>query len=217
MQPGAPLALNTAAFQPCDRTPDSSLPVNVRTLFGEDRATLPLTEAAREAERCANCGCVAVNASDVAPALLMLDATIVTTRRRIPAAAFSAATLKKTTTLAADELIEEIFIPAPLPGVRQGYRKFRIRNAIDFPIVGLAYRWAETAGRLHDVRLVAVGVAPLPVRLTAAEAALEGRMLDAAAVAQACAAAAAGGQPLAHNQYKLTVLQGLVRKTLTAA
>ena len=66
--------------------------------------------------------------------------------------------------LAADELIEEIAIPAPPAGTRQRYLKFRIRNAIDFPIVGVAFRATLEGGKFHDARVVLGAVAPIPLR-----------------------------------------------------
>lgn len=207
------LTLNTAAFRPLARVEAAELPLAERRLRVEDKATLPLARVNAEADRCANCGCVAVNASDVAPVLLALGATIKTTRREIPADAFFAATVKRTTALEADELVSEIFVPAPAPETRQGYLKFRLRNAIDFPIVGLAYAWEQADGRVSNARLVAGGVAGLPLRLTEAEALLE----EQRAEHDVLNAAATGAQPLARNRYKVAVLQGLLRKALARA
>ena len=53
----------------------------------------------------------------------------------------------------------EIAIPAPPVGTRQRYLKFRIRNAIDFPIVGVAFRATLEGGRFHDARVVLGAVA----------------------------------------------------------
>ena len=54
-----------------------------RTLRGEDSATLTADALAQEPLRCANCGCVAVNASDLATALVALDAQVKTTQRTL--------------------------------------------------------------------------------------------------------------------------------------
>ncbi len=106
------LTLNTAAFQPLARTPLVEPPPAERRLFVEDRGTIPLADTEAEAARCANCGCVAVSASDLAPVLLALDATIKTTRRSITAGAFFAATRQRTTVLESGELLAEVCIPA---------------------------------------------------------------------------------------------------------
>ena len=51
-------------------------PPSQRKIDLEDRPTLSQAAIEKEARRCANCGCVAVNASDLAPALLALGARI---------------------------------------------------------------------------------------------------------------------------------------------
>ena len=113
-----PLIINEAALPPSPRTPTPRLPVPQRTLRGEDSATLTPDTLAQEPFRCANCGCVAVNASDVATALVALDARVKTTRRTLAIGDLFAAAESKSTVLAADELIEEITIPAPPAGTR---------------------------------------------------------------------------------------------------
>ena len=144
------LVINEAALPASPRVPTPRLPVPQRTLRGEDSATLAPEALAEEPFRCANCGCVAVNASDLAPALIALDARVKTTQRTLAAEDLFSAAESKTTVLGPDELIEEIEIPAPPPGSRQRYVKFRIRNAIDFPIVGIAFRATMREGRFHD-------------------------------------------------------------------
>ena len=162
-----------------------------RTLRGEDSATLTADALAQEPFRCANCGCVAVNASDLATALVALDAQVKTTQRTLAIGDLFAAAESKSTVLAADELIEEIAIPAPPAGTRQRYLKFRIRNAIDFPIVGVAFRATMEGGRFHDARVVLGAVAPIPLRAHAVEALLEGQAPSAALADEA---ASAGGR-----------------------
>ena len=144
-----PLIINEAALPASERTPTPRLAVPQRTLRGEDSATLALDALTQEPTRCANCGCVAVNASDLAPALVALDAQVKTTQRTLAIGDLFAAAESKSTILAPDELIEEIVIPAPPPGSRQHYLKFRTRNAIDFPIVSVAFCADMQGGRFH--------------------------------------------------------------------
>ena len=146
-----------------------------RTLLAEDCGALSGDLLGCEATRCANCGCVAVSASDLAPALIALRATVKTTQRRLPAETLFTAAESKTTVLEPGELIEAIEIPAQPPGSHQAYYKFRIRNAIDFPIVGLAFCAEMRDGKFHDARVVLGAVAPVPLAARAVEALLEGR------------------------------------------
>jgi NADPH-dependent glutamate synthase beta subunit-like oxidoreductase/CO/xanthine dehydrogenase FAD-binding subunit len=210
------LILNEAALPHSERQEVPSLPADQRTLDFEDRTTPGWDAVAWEANRCLNCGCVAVNASDVAPALIALDATVKTTRRTLAAEELFAATTKKTTVLEPDELIEEIRIPALQPGTKQGYLKFRLRNAIDFPIVSMAYCSDMQDGRFHATKLVLGAVAPVPVRARQVEALLEGRTPSEALAREAGVLVAREAQPLARNKYKVEILKGLIRKMIVS-
>jgi NADPH-dependent glutamate synthase beta subunit-like oxidoreductase/CO/xanthine dehydrogenase FAD-binding subunit len=209
-----PLIINEAALPASPRTPTPRLVVPQRTLCGEDSATLTPDSLAPEPFRCANCGCVAVNASDLATALVALDAQVKTTQRTLAIGDLFAAAENKSTVLAADELIEEIAIPAPQAETRQYYLKFRIRNAIDFPIVGLAFRAAVADGKFYDARVVLGAVAPVPLRAHAVEALLEGQAPSAALADEAAALAVEDAQPLARNRAKIQVVKALVRQVV---
>jgi NADPH-dependent glutamate synthase beta subunit-like oxidoreductase/CO/xanthine dehydrogenase FAD-binding subunit len=208
------LTINEAALPASERTPTPRLPVPQRTLRSEDSATLTADALAQEPFRCANCGCVAVNASDVATALVALDAQVKTTQRSLAIGDLFAAAKRKSTVLAADELIEEIAIPAPAAETRQRYLKFRIRNAIDFPIVGVAFRAAVMNGKFHDARVVLGAVAPVPLRAHAVEALLEGQAPNEALADAAAALAVRDAQPLARNRAKIEIVKALVTKAL---
>lgn len=111
--------------------------------------------------------------------LIINEAALPASRRvhapRLPAENLFTAAESKTTVLEPDELIEDIEIPARRPGSHQAYYKFRIRNAIDFPIVGLAFCAEMREGRFHDARVVLGAVAPVPLAARKVEALLEGQ------------------------------------------
>jgi CO/xanthine dehydrogenase FAD-binding subunit len=209
-----PLVINQAALASSGRVDTSLRPVSQRTLRGEDSQTLASQAMEAETLRCANCGCVAVSASDLAPALIALDAQVKTTRRTLAAADLFAAAESKTTVLADDELIEEIWIPAPPPETRQCYLKFRIRNAIDFPIVSVAFCATLRDGRFHDARLVLGAVAPVPLRLHAVEELLEDQASGKALADEAASLAVCTAQPLARNKAKVEVVKALVARAI---
>ena len=167
-----------------------------------------------EALRCLHCNCVAVNASDMAPALVALEAKIRTTKRTIPAEEFFAAVPMKSTVLGQDELIREIEIPAPRPRSRQGYLKFRIRNAIDFPIVSLAGVFRSAGGRFKDAKIALGAVAPVVFRMKAVEEFLEGKKASEEVAASAGELAVREVRPLAKNRYKAQIVKALLRKAI---
>ena len=80
----------------------------------EDMLPLDAKAVEMEADRCLNCGCDGVNPSDMAPALVALDARIITTHRMIHADDFWVADRGlRPTVLENDEIITEIQIAAP--------------------------------------------------------------------------------------------------------
>lgn len=207
------LKINAAALATSQAAATPQTPAAEHTLQRGDFLTFTPETVTQEALRCANCGCVAVSCSDLAPALIALDATIKTSERTLPAAELFAARESSTTVLAEDELIESIHLPADT-GSRQTYLKFRIRNSIDFPIVSLALRASVEGKRLHNVRVVLGAVAPVPMRMQEVEAFLEGKPLSEALAADAAALAVKNAQPLARNKAKVQVVKALIAKAL---
>lgn len=190
-------------------------PGGQRSLEDEDRVSPAWDAVASESRRCFNCGgCAAVNASDLAPVLLALEATIHTDRRAIPAERFFAIGPRRTTSLAPGEMVTEVTLPRPPAGTRQCYLKFRTRRSIDFPITGVAAVVSMADGVVTRARLALGAVAPIPLRATAAEGHLAGRRLDARTAARAAALAVADAEPLRENRWKVTVLETLVRRAL---
>ncbi|MBI4350829.1 MAG: FAD binding domain-containing protein [Elusimicrobia bacterium] len=187
-----------------------------RTWHSESRGFTP-EGLADEAERCMDCSCVAVNASDLAPALEALGASVKTTKRTIPAGEFFTAGALRCTVLDRDELVEEIRVPAQRSGSRQGYHKFRIRNSIDFPIAGLAGVFNPAGGKIRDARLVLSAVAPIPFRLKAVEEYLEGKPPGEKTAAAAAELAVKEARPLAKNRFKVQLVKALVEKAVLSA
>jgi xanthine dehydrogenase YagS FAD-binding subunit len=92
----------------------------------------------------------------------------------------------------------------------------RPRAAWDFALVGVALALRLEGGLVRAARVVLSGVAAVPWRAKAAEAALDGQRLSAGTIARAAAAAAKGAEPLAANGYKVPLLRGLVEERLQA-
>ncbi|NMB75568.1 MAG: FAD-dependent oxidoreductase [Myxococcales bacterium] len=211
---GQAIRCEPESLRPQPRLETQRRPAAERTLEDEDDATAPAEAAAREAKRCANCGCVAVSPSDLAPALIALGARMVTDRRVIPAEEFFAVRPRATTVLGDGEILRQVLLPPPPRGGRQRYQKFRLRNSIDFPIVGVASLVTQRAGRVREARLAFSAVAPTPIRARAAERFLRGRRLTEEVAEAAAAMAVQDAAPLAHNAFKVQVLRTLVRRAL---
>lgn len=145
--------------------------------------------------------CFAAFQGDTAPALLTLDARIriVSARheRTIPLTELYSGKGQTPLTLAADEIIAEIQIPALPADNKVSYQKFSHRKAVDFPLAGVAVRLdAGSNGRVAAARVAISGVGSAPVRVPDAEKALAGSDCSPEAVAAAAGAAAKAAQPV---------------------
>jgi carbon-monoxide dehydrogenase medium subunit len=124
------------------------------------------------------------------------------------------------TSLAGDELIAELHIPAQPSGARAAYAKFTALSADDWPSVGVAAWLRREHGAIVDARVVVGGATVRPTRMTASEAALHGTT-DTAAFGAAADAAAADVDPIADvrgtRAYKREMVRVHVRRALVAA
>ncbi len=195
-------------------TPEVPPRMRITSMDIEEASGVTPDAALQEAQRCFNCGCVAVNPSDIGLALVALGADIVTTKRTLSADAFFTATAAASTVLEQDELITEIRVPRQPPEARQGYVKFTLRKPVDFSIVSVAAVTKVTDGRCTDARLVLGAVGPAPVRARAAEEVLKGKPLDETTARQAAEAALSSAQPLGMNEYKVQIARTLITRVL---
>lgn len=112
--------------------------------------------------------CYATYHGDVAPALMVLgaEAEIVGAAgtRRIPVAGLFVEDGAKRLTLAAGELLAAVHVPPP-GGWRAGYEKARVRDAMDFPLAGVAVAIRREGDRVAGLRVAITGTnsAPLAV------------------------------------------------------
>jgi xanthine dehydrogenase small subunit len=155
---------------------------------------------------------------DTPPALLALDATVVlrrgAERRELPLDAFFVG--YRETALRPGELLERIRIPKGAPG--RLFRAYKVSKRFDQDISAVcgAFSLALDGGRVRDVRLAYGGMAAIPTRARAAEAALVGRPWTEATVEAAVAALDAELVPLtdmrASAAYRGLVAGNLLRK-----
>jgi len=155
--------------------------------------------------------CIAVHPSDTAPALIALDAKVVTSNRTIPIEQFFDVKTPGNTVLNAGEIITEIQIPAPPAGAKSAFLKMAIRKSIDFPIVNVAVR----AGGSSAPRIAMNAVAPKPYRATKAEESLAGKAINEANATAAGEAAVADAKPMFEAaKYKIQIAKTLVKRAL---
>jgi 4-hydroxybenzoyl-CoA reductase subunit beta len=126
--------------------------------------------------------CVAAHSSDVAPALIALDAEVeiagAAGRRVIAVEDFFVPDGTHNNVLVPGELVTRIRIPAASRGARSGYQKLRPRKAIDFPMLSVAFA-AHGGAVTERARLVVSALAAKPRVIAGTDALVRGRPLSA--------------------------------------
>lgn len=163
--------------------------------------------------------CVATHPSDMAVAMVALDAVVQVVgpdgERAIPIAELHRLPgddPSRDTTLRHGELITALELP-PL-GIPSRYRKVRDRASFAFALVSIAAALRIEDGVVREVRLALGGVAHKPWRATAAEEALVGRPATEQSFAEAADAELAAATPLRDNGFKVPLARNLVVRTL---
>lgn len=154
--------------------------------------------------------CIAVHPSDVAPALIALDARVVTNNRTIPIEQFFDVKNPGNTSLNSGEFVTEIQVPALPSGAKSAFLKFAIRKSIDFPIVNVAVR----AGGGTAPRIALNAVAPKPYRALKAEESLGKNAINESSATAAGEAAVADAKPFEASRYKVQIAKTLVKRAL---
>ncbi len=146
--------------------------------------------------------CWAVSSSDTAPVLAAIGARLRLVshtggEREVPVASFYRDDGIHYLTRRADEVLTEVVLPERGTWDRTAYQKLRRRDAIDFPLLGVAaaVRFGE-GGVVDEISVVLGAVASAPVALPEA-AVFKGRRLDdAEALAELQAVAAKRATPM---------------------
>ena len=212
------LTFDETSLQYAEGVQISLRPLADRVLYEEDASIGLAAEAVlQEAKRCYNCGCVAASPSDAAPALLALDAIVVTNKREIAAEAFFSTGISSSTVLRQGEIVTEIVLPSAAAGKQHAFAKYRMRKSIDFPLADVAVTMDYQGGRVSDARVVLGAAAPVPMRFKDAEAFLEGKAVDFDTAKEAAAIVMSNAMPLEKNKYKAAYIQAYVRRMIMAA
>jgi xanthine dehydrogenase YagS FAD-binding subunit len=165
--------------------------------------------------------CFIVHPSDLAPALIALDASLEIAnpegRRIIPIEKFFVGPKidpYRENILKFNEIVTEIRVPSPRENSRGIYLKAMERKAWDFATVSVASQIVFDDGIASNVRIVLGGVAPIPWRAPNAEAVVQGKAIDEKTAEQAAEVALINSRPLRDNVYKVELAKALVKRAL---
>ncbi len=110
--------------------------------------------------------CYATYHGDVAPALMVLDALVEVNgpqgRRRFPVGELFVEDGALRLTLISGEILTAVVVPPP-GAWKSHYVKVRIRDAIDFPLAGIAVALQREGDRIAGLRLAVTGVNSAPL------------------------------------------------------
>ena len=167
--------------------------------------------------------CVAAGASDTAPALVALDASMViqnmSGERVVSAQDFFVAPandLENTTLLRPGDILTAVRIPSTWANADFYWEKVADRNVWDFSLVNVAAAFKVSGGQIQDSRIVVGAVQTTPRRLTDVENAIRGSARSAETAESVKEMTTAGARTLAHNGFKVPLMQNLVKRAISA-
>ena len=111
----------------------------------------------------------------------------------------------------------------PAPGAHSGgtYLRHTPRRELDIAVVGVASQLTLANGVCTKARIALAAVAPVPVRATAAERALEGQAVTPDRIARAAELALEAARPISDQRgsadFRRHLVRVLTRRTLTTA
>lgn len=168
--------------------------------------------------------CIATHPSDMCVALAALEAKVHVTGTRgdrvIPFAEFHRLPGDAPhidTTLADDEIIVAVELPAEGYPNTYTYLKLRDRLSYAFALVSVAAALKLDGDRIAEARIALGGVAHKPWRVPEAEAVLAGATAERALFAKVADRILAGAKGFEHNQFKIDLARRAIVRALTQA
>ena len=132
--------------------------------------------------------CYAVYPGDAATALIPFDATVklatpagtkeLTVEQLVPGDMLVDGRIQSHV-VRFNEILTEVILPAPKPGLRASFEKLRPRGVWDFAMASLALSLQVRDNTIEDARVVFGGIAGKPLRERAVEDFLKGKTLSA--------------------------------------
>jgi len=171
--------------------------------------------------------CWSVHMSDIAPALIALDAQVEilgeTGSRCIRVEELYTGNGLEPLRLGHAELLRAVVIPPSPRGFGWGFHKSTVRGGLEFgmAVIAVSLQLAQDGKTCTDARMVIGAVREGPARPAAAERSLTGAVLDEARLAQAAAEASKEINPLPHHgftkRHLMDNIRVYLRRTLAQA
>lgn len=224
VQVGDDGSLNLGAAAPC-ATVYSNLPVRKGFPILIDGASIVGSIQIQSRASVGGNLCNAAPSADTIPALICLDAEAVVQgpdgQRTVPVDEFC--TGPGQTVLKPGELLVALRMRAPAKYEGGKYQRFIPRNEMDIAVAGAGslVRVDPESNEVTHARIALASVAPTPLRVKAAEEALVGQEVSAAAIDEAADLAVSAAKPISDVRgsadYRRHLVGVLVRRTLVSA
>jgi xanthine dehydrogenase YagS FAD-binding subunit len=164
--------------------------------------------------------CHIVYPSDLAPALISLDAEIsISTPKGDKNVSLSDfytlpnVNVRKENILNPGEVVREIKIPLAKKEEKSIYKKLKERGTWDFALVSAAIKGTVSGNMFKDIKIVLGGVAPIPWRLDKAEKSIRGKKVTEDLLRQAAGEALKEAKPMAENGYKIELAEAVIYRS----
>ncbi len=164
---------------------------------------------------------VMVHPSDMAPALIAMDARLEAFgsqgRRTMELEDFFAGPNEQQMqehVLEQGEIVTAVRLPEPSPGTRSLFLKAQDRTGEDFALASVAVSVSVCDGAVTRAKVILGGVAPIPYRAVEAEEYLLGRDVGRVAASEVGELALRHARPLRHNGFKVILAKNLVSRAI---
>jgi 4-hydroxybenzoyl-CoA reductase subunit beta len=171
--------------------------------------------------------CYAVYSGDMAPPLIALGAKVKVmgdrSAKEIGLQKFFSGSGIKPNILKFNELLSEIVIPVPPEHSACSYKKLRLRETIDFPLLGVSVflRLGERDERCKDIRVVLGAVGPSPFVVEGAAQLMRGKEITPKLIEEVSQIAWKAAHPVANTasspKYRREMVQVLTKNAIQEA
>jgi 4-hydroxybenzoyl-CoA reductase subunit beta len=171
--------------------------------------------------------CYAVYSGDMAPPLIALGARVKVmgdhSAKEIGLQRFFSGSGMKPNILKFNDILSEVLIPTPPEHSGFSYQKLRLRDTIDFPLLGVSvfFHLEERDGRCADVRVVLGAVGPSPLVVEEAAQLMRGKDITSKLIEEASQIAWKAAHPVANisssPKYRREMVRVLTKNAIQEA
>jgi len=165
--------------------------------------------------------CIAVSPSDVAPAVVALEGSIVIAgekgEREVPAEEFfigPSVDITRMTVLKPGEIVTAVRFPVKWAQAHFYFEKVTDRATWDFALVNVASAMIMDGKTIKEARIVCGGVECVPRRLKSVEDAVKGQPQNDDTALIAGRTATQGATAVQYNGFKIPLMENLVRRAV---